>query len=249
MRTAFTSLTTNRLLAELPLAELEPLQPHLHRVRLVNEQVLIERGQAAEHVFFVEVGIVLLKTETETGRPGVQVAMIGREGMVGGLALLNGNSLAFASAVTQIPGIALRIPVVELRRCFDNSPVLREVCLRFVQSLTRQIMSSAASNASNTLSERCVHWLLMAHDRVDGDDLPVTHEALSTMLGVRRSGVTVATAALQQAGLIRAARGRIRILDRPGLEALISRNTRSDTYDTHVTDRELPAQDHAKRGS
>ena len=92
--------------------------------------------------------MILLKTETEASRPGVQVAMIGREGMVGGLALLGGDSLAFASAVTQIPGIALRIPVVELRRCFDDSPVLREACLRFVQSLTRQIMSSAASNAS-----------------------------------------------------------------------------------------------------
>ncbi len=231
MRTAFTSLTTNRLLAGLPLAELDPLKPYLYRVRLVNGQVLIERGQAAEHVFFIENGIVLLKTETETSRPGVQVAMIGNEGMVGGLALLGGDSMAFASAITQIPGIALRIPVVELRRCFDDSPVLREACLRFVQSLTRQIMSSAASNASNTLVERCVHWLLMAHDRVDGDDLPVTHEALSAMLGVRRSGVTVATAALQQAGLIRATRGRIRILDRAGLESFVGASARTETAD------------------
>src|ERR1700712_6028238 len=99
MRTAFISLTTTRLRAGLPLAELEPLQPHLNRVRLVSEQVLIERGQAAEHVFFIEDGMILLKTETEASRPGVQVAMIGREGMVGGLALLGGDSLAFASAV------------------------------------------------------------------------------------------------------------------------------------------------------
>ena len=246
MGARFTSLTTNRMLVELPLVELEPLQPHLQRVRLVNDQVLLERGQVAEHVYFIEVGIVLLETAAEANKPGVQIAMIGREGMVGGLALLNTDSLTLATAVTRISGIALRIPVIELRRCFNDSPVFRNVCLRYIQSLTRQIMGSTASNASNTLTERCAHWLLMAHDRVDGDDLPVTHEALSTLLGVRCSSVTVATAALQQAGLIRPTRGRIRILDRPGLEALISRNTLNNAHGASETDRELSSSRNTK---
>ena len=77
-------------------------------------------------------------------------------------------------------------------------------------------METAAYNARSTLAERCVRWLLMAHDRIEGDDLPVTHEALSAMLGVRRSGITVATAALQDEGLIRTSRGRIRVVDRSG---------------------------------
>lgn len=212
--------TGNRLLATLPPAELDMLRPFMTRVRLVADQVLIEHGRPAEHVYFVEDGLASLVAETEYGRSGVQVAMIGREGMVGGLALLDSESAAYAAAVMHIPGPALRISTAHLRQCLENSAVLRETTLRFVQSMTRQVMSIAASNARNSLAERCVFWLLMAHDRVEGDDLRVTQQALSVMLGVRRSGVTVATAALQKAGLIRSSRGHIRIVDRPGLEAL-----------------------------
>lgn len=221
MRSVFAPLITNRLLAELPRTELDRLRPSLIRVRLVPGQVLIERGQAPEHVFFLEEGIASLMAQADRDKPGVQVAMIGREGMVGGLALLDGASAAYAGAIMRVPGAALRIPVAQLRRSLDDSPVLREVTMRFVQSLARQIMSIAAWNASHSLSERCVHWLLMAHERLDDDDLPVTHGALSAMLGVRRSGVTIATAALQRAGLISTSRGRIRILDRAGLERLV----------------------------
>ncbi len=212
------SALSNALLAALPQAEWDALRPNLTRVRLVPGQVLIERGQATEHVFFIEEGMASLVAEAETGRKGVQVAMIGNEGVVGGLALLGAESAAFAAAVMQIPGPALRIPVAVLCRCLDDSPVLHRLSLQYVQSLARQIMQTAAYNARSTLVERCVRWLLMAHDRVEGDDLPVTHEALSAMLGVRRSGITVATAALQEDGLIRTSRGRIRILDRAGLE-------------------------------
>ena len=213
--------TTNAILAGLPPDELDRLRPFMTRTRLVPQQVLIERGQATEHVFFIEEGIASLVAETASGKPGVQVAMIGREGMVGALALL-GGSAAYACVLMQVPGPALRISVSNLLRCFEESPDLRDACLGYVQSLARQVMNTAASNACNTLAERCVRWLLMAHDRMEQDDLPVTHEALSAMLGVRRSGVTVATAALQQAGLIRTGRGRICVLDRPGLEAVVA---------------------------
>ena len=226
MRSAPTGPVANRLLASLPQSDLDNLRPQLVRVRLVREQVLVQRGQAPDHVYFIEDGLALLMAQAEPGQPSVQVGMIGREGMVGGLALLDGVSAAYASGIMQSPGAALRIGVADLRRLMEESSPLRETILRFVQSLTRQVMKIAVSNACNTLAERCVLWLLMAHERVDGDDLPVTHEALSAMLGVRRSGVTVATAALQRAGLIRTSRGRIRILDRQGLEALANHGLR-----------------------
>ena len=219
MRVSNAILTTNYLLASMPQSEEALLRPYLSRVRLVSKQILVEPGRAAEHVYFIEDGLALLIAETRPRRPGVQVAMIGREGMVGGLSLLDADSPAFGCVVTQIPGMALRIPVSALRQCLDRNAVLRDLCFRSIQHMTRQIMNSAASAATDSLVERCVHWLLMAHDRIDGDDLPVTHEALSSMLGVRRSGVTIAMCELQEAGLIRATRGRIRIMDRRGLEA------------------------------
>jgi CRP-like cAMP-binding protein len=232
--------TTNTILAALPQEEIGKLRPYMTRMRLVPHQRLIESGQATEHVFFIEEGIASLVAEPEDGSPGVQVAMIGREGMVGGLALLGGAE-SYACTMVQVPGPALRITVANLLHCFEECPALRDASLQYVQALTRQVMSTAASNARNTLAERCVRWLLMAHDRMEEDDLPVTHEALSAMLGVRRSGVTVATAALQEAGLIRTRRGHIRVLDRPGLEAVaagrtIRRHTpaRAATDDTGV---------------
>jgi CRP-like cAMP-binding protein len=208
----------NEILASLPDGELRQLRPHLTRVRLVPGQVLTEHGQLTEHAFFIEEGIVSLVVDTATPRSSVQVAMIGKEGVVGGQALLGIDSGSFVSCVTQIPGHALRIPVVELRRLLEPSPELRALCMRAVEALMHQTMQTAASNARYTLAQRCIRWLLMAHERVEGDDLPITHEALSTMLGVRRSGITVVASGLQDAGFVRVSRGRITILDRPGLE-------------------------------
>lgn len=221
------AMLSNRVLAALPQNEWDILRPHLSRVRLVPGQVVIERGHATEHVFFIEEGIASLMAEADAGGQGVQVAMIGREGIVGGLALLGAETGAFATVVMQVPGPALRIPVVTLRRCLDECPALHRFCLQYVQTLTRQIMQTAAYNARGTLAERCVRWLLMAHDRIEGDDVPVTHEALSAMLSVRRSGITMATAALQEEGLIRTSRGRIHVLDRAGLEAMLSGRARA----------------------
>src|SRR5260370_36817843 len=189
-RSTYTHPISNRLLASLPHTELEALRPHLTRVRLVTDQVLIERGRAPEHAYFIEEGLASLVAETEHGRLGAQVAMIGREGMDGGLARLDGETAAYACAIMQIPGPALRISTVNLRRCVEHCPELHEVSLRFVQSLTRQIMCIAACNARNSLTERCASWLLMADARMGGGDLPVTHEGLATMLGMRRSGET-----------------------------------------------------------
>jgi CRP-like cAMP-binding protein len=212
----------NRILQALPAHELLMLRPHLTRVRLVPQQVLVDYGQKTEHAFFVEEGIVSLVADSVKSRLSVQVAMIGPESFVGSQALLGIDTGAFVSAVTQIPGPALRIPVVELRRVAQECEQLHRLCMETVEALIRQTMQTAACNARNTLAERCIRWLLMAHDRVEGDDLPITHEALSSMLGVRRSGITVVASGLQDAGLVRVSRGRITILDRAGLERLAS---------------------------
>ena len=217
------SHSANHLLAALPVADLELLRPHLVRVRLVTGQLLLEPGQTAEHVFFFEEGMVSLNSETQNSVPGVQVAMIGREGMAGSLALLDPGTTAFTNVVVQTAGLALRIRVVELLQCMDESLVLRKICLGYIKSLMHQVMSNAASNAQGTLTERCIRWLLMAQERSNHDQILVTHEALAVMLGVRRSGITVTTAALQKAGLILTSRGRITILDRPGLRRLAER--------------------------
>jgi CRP-like cAMP-binding protein len=228
IRSPITLPVSNFLLASSPQVELNTLRPHLTRVRLIAKQVLIEHGRPPEHAFFIEEGLTSIVAETAQGQSGVQVAMIGREGMVGASALLNDKTAACGSVIMQIPGSALRIPIVQLRRCLDDCPVLWDLGMGFIQCFTRQLMSIAARNVRCTLFERYVHWLLMAHERMHGEDLPVTQEALSILLGVRRSGVTVATTTLQKAGLISTGRGRIRILDRDGLEAMVISRSRDD---------------------
>jgi CRP-like cAMP-binding protein len=228
IRSPITRPTTNHLLASLPQIERNILRPHLTRVRLIAKQVLIEHGRPLEHAFFIEEGLTSIVAETAQGESGVQVAMIGREGLVGASALLNDKTAACGSGIMQIPGSALRIPIIQLRHTLDDCPVLRDLSMGFLQSLTRQLMSVAARNIRCTLFERYVYWLLMAHERMDGGELPVTQEALSILLGVRRSGVTVATTALQKARLISTSRGKIKILDRDGLEAMVSGRSRDD---------------------
>ena len=214
--------TTNRLLASIPQAELNALRPYLKHVRLVANQVLLVRGCLPEHVFFITEGLAAVVDKAEPEEIGVQVAMIGREGLVGALALLSSNSDAAGCSVMQIPGSALRISTTELRSCLSTCPVLHDLNMRFAQSLTRQLMRVAAWNASCTFIGRYSHWLLMAHERMDGAELPVTQEAIAHLLGVRRPRVTVATTTLQKAGILSTSRGKIRILNRTGLEAMIS---------------------------
>jgi CRP-like cAMP-binding protein len=229
----------NQILAALPEAEMEQLRPHLTAVRLVPGQILIDHNQTTEHVFFVEEGIVSI-----IDGDGVQVAMVGRDGLVGCPALLGIVSGAFVASVVQIPGPTLRIPVAELQRILVSCPTLQRLCMGTIATLMEQSMQTAASNACNTLTERCIRWLLMAHDRIDGDDLPITHEALADMLSVRRSGVTVAILGLQDAGIVRVARGRTTILDRIALEHA-ARTTRwtvgSNAFQQSVSEQPLEA--------
>lgn len=213
--------TSNQLLNALPHEERLRLAPHLVRVRLVRDQVLIERGQAAEHVYFIESGLALVVTAARASSPPLQVAMIGREALVGSLALLDPTAVASAAAFMQIAGTALRIPVATLARIGNESPTVRAAMMRALQALARQVMQLAAWNTSGSVQQRYVRWLLMAHARLDGDDIAITHEMVSSVLGMRRSAVTITAAALQRQGLVRTSRGRVTILNRNGLAALV----------------------------
>lgn len=210
----------NTLLTSLPPGELEQLRASLVRVPLVRDQVLAQHGHAMDYAYFIESGVVSIVSEPTDGEDGIQVAMIGREGMIGDLSLMDMRYLASSHVVVHIPGTALRLPGNELRQVIGRSPPLRDACAHFAQSLMTQIMQTAVCNARRSLAERCARWLVMTLDRIEGNEVRVTHEALSAMLGIRRPGVTVAAAALQQAGLIRTGRGRVTVLDRERLHAV-----------------------------
>jgi CRP-like cAMP-binding protein len=209
----------NALLAGLSPADLASLHPLLAQVILVKNQVLHERGETIEHVYFVQQGIVSTLADVDAHDHGIEVGLTGPEGLVGSWVLLDQHdSVSYNRQIVQIAGSALRMSVVALRAAAERSPALRDLCLRYLRTLIVQTSQTAACNGRHSLSERCARWLLMAHDRVEGNELVLTQEFLSITLGVRRSGVAEAAAVLQESRAIRYGRGHITVLDRALLE-------------------------------
>jgi CRP-like cAMP-binding protein len=136
-----------------------------------------------------------------------------------GLAILNGTDRSPHHTFMQVPGQAIRIEADDLRTALDTSPSLRRLLLLYSQAQAVQISYTALANGRFTIDERLARWLLMCHDRIDGDAFPITHEFLALMLGIRRAGVTTALQALETSRVIKAGRGRIEILDRDELRA------------------------------
>jgi len=207
----------NRLLVTLPRQDLLSLWPDLKPVPLVRGAVLFEADEPLTRVYFVEAGVVSLLAVFED-RTTSEMAMVGREGVIG-IAMLLGGDTAFGRYVVQAPGLALAIEASRFRSALLTSPALRAACDAYARAFLREALQIAACNSVHLVEERCVRWLLMSHDRSDGKMLSVTQEYLAAMLGVCRSTVTVAAGALQKAGLIRYRRGAIEVLDRAGLEA------------------------------
>ena len=146
-----------------------------------------------------------------------EVGLIGREGM-SGLSVLLGTDRSPNDTIFQHVGVGLRITAVELRKAMLKSAPLRRQLQLYVHSFLIQVTQTARANARNKIEERLARWLLMAHDRLGTDELTITHEFLSVMLGVRRPGVTVALSLLEKSGLISTDRGVISVLDRTGLK-------------------------------
>ena len=207
----------NRLLDLLPPEQFQHLKAHLTLEALYLNQTLQARGKPVETVFFPTSGMISIVATMRDGA-SVEVGIAGREGMLGVQAIL-GDEISLNEAMVQIPGSAYRMPAEVLRREAQASPSMRDVLLRYVQAYLNSTTQSAACNRAHLLEQRLARWLLTARDRAGSDRLPLTHEFIAMMLGVRRAGVTVAAQSLQSAGLIHYAHGRITIADREGLEA------------------------------
>ena len=207
----------NRILALLPVDEFEGLRPALERVRLETRQVVVDVGAPIEHVYFPETAVVSIVSVMPDGS-AVETATVGHEGMVGIPVFLGAGSMA-AQAFAQVPGDALRMSAGDLRAEVRRGGVLPDVLGRYTQALFTHVAQSSACNRLHPVEQRCARWLLATHDAVGADSFEMTHLFLSQMLGVRRATVTEVAGRLQNAGLIEYGRGRIRVVDRPGLEA------------------------------
>lgn len=206
----------NRLLAALSEQDLDLVRPHLSRVELQRGDVMAEPNKPIEHVYFPEEAIGSVVAITPEGRR-IEVGIFGRDGM-SATSLLLGSDRSPHQSFTQVPGSALHMPAEHLRDVVRQSPSLHGLLLRYIEAFNVQVAHTALSHGSYTIEERLARWLLMCHDRTDGDDLTLTHDFLGIMLGVRRSGVTLSLHMLEGAGMIRAKRGVITVLNRERLE-------------------------------
>ena len=182
----------------------------------MRQTVYLQDGPI-DAVYFPISGMVSMVTNLSDGMQA-EVGIVGREG-ADGIAIMFGSTSSFVESMVQIPGQAYRIEAQAFLREVDANPSLRDVILRSMEALQAQIMQTAACNGRHGLEQRLARWLLMASDRVDGRELPLTQELIAMMLGVHRPSITVTAGILQRAGLIRYTAGRITIVDRASLEA------------------------------
>ena len=208
----------NRLLGAMAQADTDRFFSDLHPVALAMKQVVYEVGARLEHVYFIEEGVASILTRMTNGET-IEAGMIGLEGVVG-LPALFGDEISGQHVLVQAPGTALRMSASECIAAFDQSAEVRKVILRYTAALLSVGTRTAACNSLHSLQQRMARWLLMMHDRLQSDAMPVTHEFLSTMLGIHRSRVTETAVTIQRLGLIRYTRGIVSILDHPGLSAI-----------------------------
>jgi CRP-like cAMP-binding protein len=209
-------LRTNHLLASLPAPDQSRLLPQLEAVAFQLGDVLYESGVSLRHLYFPTTSVVSLLFVTESGA-STELAVTGREGVVG-IGLFMGGESTPSRAVVQIAGNALRLPIADLQREFKLGGPLQSALLRFTQALITQMSQTAVCNRHHSVEQQLCRWLLLSLDRVDSDELRMTQQLIADMLGVRREGVTMAAAKLQEWGCIRYSRGLIRVIDRDGLE-------------------------------
>ncbi len=208
---------TNRLLGMLSRKDYQRLRPHLRHVPLTYRQSLYRANRRLGSVYFIETGVGSLVNTMANGQ-AAEVGTIGNEGVVG-LPLLLGDGSGPTSVYVQVPGNGLCMSAASFSAELARSASMRTVMQRYVHALFNQVAQSAACNQFHTLQQRCCRWLLMTHDRMQSGQFLLTQEFLAMMLGVQRTGVSVAAGDLQRAGLIRYSRGTVTILDRRGLRA------------------------------
>lgn len=209
-------LKGNRLLAALPADVLCRLRPALEPIRLSPGQVIYEPDEALSHVYFPTTAIVSLLYTMENGT-SAEMGIVGCDGVVG-IAVFMGGDTTPNRAVVQSAGDAFSLAPGFLRDEFRRTTELHRVLLLYTQALLTQMSQTAVCNRFHSVEQQLCRLLLLSHDRLESDELIMTHELIANMLGVRREGVSVAAHRLQAAGLIRYRRGHITIVDRRGLE-------------------------------
>ena len=205
----------NRILSNLPPKQFALLKPHLSGVDLPVRKQLEGRNKRIENVYFLEHGFASV-VANGPGERSIEVGVIGREGMTG-LAVVLGDERSPHETFIQAAGDGQRISVDKLRHAIDRSVGLHRSLLRHAHAFHIQTTRTNLANRCSKSGTRLARWLLMADDRIDSDELPLTHEFLSMMLGVRRAGVTGAVRALEAEGFITTKRGLITVIDRHGL--------------------------------
>jgi CRP-like cAMP-binding protein len=205
----------NQLLQALPAEDFEIVGARLRPLQMIRETVLVEAGVAPAQIVFPHGGAVSIVVNLSEGQ-SVEVAMIGRDGVVGACEAL-GYGVSFTDAIVLFPAAASVIELADFRAVAAQSPALRGLVTRHGEALLAQAQQTAACNAVHPVEARLSRWLLRARDLHDGRTLPLTQELLAQMIGVRRNAISIVAHALQQAGTISYSRGQIEIID---LEAL-----------------------------
>ena len=210
--------TSNRILNALPPEVYDRLSPHLEPADLPAGEVLYRPEEPITHVYFPDRGTVSVVCVLEDGKT-VEAGMVGNEGMFG-ISVFLGGVTSPLEAIVQLPGDALRMSADVLKEEFRKGEHLQDILLRYTQAFIVQIAQTTACNRAHPIDGRLARWLLMCQDRSHSDELELTHEFMGMMLGTRRAGISEAASKLQDGGVIRYRRGHVKVLDRPGLEAL-----------------------------
>lgn len=212
------STLRNRLLRAMAPEDFALVEPHLDSIALQLREVVVAPDAPVDELFFLETGMVSISTAHDERR--IEVGLVGSEGLVGAVPVALDCIATPHVYFVQLSGEGLSIGREAFCAALAESPTLRRLVLRYVHTLLVQITQTAYAHASLSLEARLARWLLMCHDRTEGDELVLTHDFLSMMLGVQRAGVTLAIQNLEGAGRIRARRRRIEVLDRDKLLAL-----------------------------
>lgn len=207
----------NQLLALLPSAVRERLGPHLKTVTLKSKQAIFRAHTPLSVVYFPETSVISLLTHLKGGQTP-EVGLVGKDGMAS-ISVFPGVNTMPCDGIVLIAGTAQRMNAAVLRQEVHQGGPLHDLLGRYAHLTLARSMQMAACNSVHPVKERCARWLLMTHDLTDDGEFQLTQDVLAMMLGVRRPSVTVVARALQRAGLIDYRRGRVKILDRPGLEA------------------------------
>ncbi|MGO9357281.1 MAG: Crp/Fnr family transcriptional regulator [Xanthobacteraceae bacterium] len=209
-------LRSNQLLAAMEPASRARLEPHLQPIEFELGAVVCDAGGLLRHAYFPQGSVLSLLTVLENGA-AIETANIGREGAFGLFAAMY-SRVSFNRCIVQLEGHTVRCPIELVQHEFETSDHVRNLFVSYSETLLSQVQQTVACNAMHSTEERMCRWLLMMHDRAEGEALPYTHEFLSQILGTSRKSVTLAAQSMQSAGLISYHRGTIQVLDRAGLE-------------------------------